>query len=317
MATTKLRSVDIGSVLIQSGFGNPNHISTIGSIYVDLNTALVYVNQNGISTWSSIGSGGGIGNVIAVYPGVNVSTGGTVTEPIINVVDSPNFNNLTVTGDTILNNLNVNNLSGDTILISGQTLENYILNLVSGNTNFYTTGATLVDDTIYFDRNDSLSAYSVNLSGITVSGTVNTYVTGGTLNNGILDLIRNDNVTLSISGFSDTIVFGGSRNRPNQSNLFLRRYDGMPYNLNPYYVYQDSVITNVVASSSALDTWEAHILTGTNITIDSIYNLKLTNQNYNSDNLVNIDVPINTPLYLYMSGTNVSHANMDVYIKKK
>ena len=41
----------------------------------------------------------------------------------------------------------------------------------SADTNTYTTGATLIGTSVYFDRNDILSAYTVNLSAITSSGT--------------------------------------------------------------------------------------------------------------------------------------------------
>jgi hypothetical protein len=41
----------------------------------------------------------------------------------------------------------------------------------TGN-NFYTTGATLVGNTIVFDRNDQVNAYSVDLSGITATGNI-------------------------------------------------------------------------------------------------------------------------------------------------
>jgi hypothetical protein len=47
----------------------------------------------------TIGSGG----VQSVRPGSNITTGGTAESPIINIVDSPSFNGLNASGNTILN----------------------------------------------------------------------------------------------------------------------------------------------------------------------------------------------------------------------
>lgn len=44
--------------------------------------------------------------------------------------------------------------------------------------NFYTTGATVSGTTVFFDRNDTPAAYSVNLSGLTATGNID----GGTPN---------------------------------------------------------------------------------------------------------------------------------------
>lgn len=40
----------------------------------------------------------------------------------------------------------------------------------TGSTNYYTTGATLIGTTAYFDRTDTLSAYTLNLSALTSTG---------------------------------------------------------------------------------------------------------------------------------------------------
>jgi len=51
------------------------------------------------------------------------------------------------------------NVSGGTFTVSGFT---------TGFTNYYTTDVTLIDSTLVFDRNDSLSAYTVDLSSLVV-----------------------------------------------------------------------------------------------------------------------------------------------------
>ena len=42
------------SILIQAGNGVPSHLSTIGSLFFDKNTAIPYINKNGLSNWSQI-----------------------------------------------------------------------------------------------------------------------------------------------------------------------------------------------------------------------------------------------------------------------
>ena len=58
----------------------------------------------------------------------------------------------------------------------------------------YTTGATLIDSVIYFNRTDILSAYTVNLTSFV---TTDTYVTGMTFSNNTLTATRNDGVNIS------------------------------------------------------------------------------------------------------------------------
>ena len=61
--------------------------------------------------------------------------------------------------------------------------------------NFYTTGATLINNIAYFNRNDTLSAYTLDLS----SFSQDIYVTGITIDNATyyLSLFRNDGVILT------------------------------------------------------------------------------------------------------------------------
>lgn len=102
-------------------------------------------------------------------------------------------------------------VSGDTYVISG-TLSGDTLSLlrndsvtisISGFTDLYTTATTIIDDVIYFDTNDTLSAYTADLSGIVFSGgsgncitdlfieTLNGCSSGITLNNDIIPNVDN------------------------------------------------------------------------------------------------------------------------------
>lgn len=75
------------------------------------------------------------------------------------------------------------------------TLQEYVAQQINANSgasaNYYTTGATLVGSTAFFDRNDLLSAYTLDLSSLsqTFSGTTNYYSkfnSGGTIQDGII-----------------------------------------------------------------------------------------------------------------------------------
>lgn len=79
---------------------------------------------------------------------------------------------------------------------------------VAGFTDIQTTGSTLIGDTIYFDNQDSLSAYTADLSALVSSLTLTdgngTFVTGDTAVN--LGGILTDNIVFS--GASKNIDFG-------------------------------------------------------------------------------------------------------------
>ena len=128
------------------------------------------------------------------------------------------FTGGTVTGDTIFTNgLTANTFSASTylglpgdIFITGGTFDNNTDTLtldrssgssitITGFTDYFTTGATLIGDTIYFDRNDTLSAYTVNLSSFTPS--VDVFVTGGTYSAGTSTFTNNTGGTFDVTGF--------------------------------------------------------------------------------------------------------------------
>jgi len=91
-------------------------------------------------------------------------------------------------GTNLLNIISLNNITGGTFSNTTDTLTLYKGNgnvIVTGFTDYYTTGATLIGDTVYFNRNDQLSAYTVNLSSLVVS---DIYVTAMTFNNNVLTL---------------------------------------------------------------------------------------------------------------------------------
>ena len=80
------------------------------------------------------------------------------------------WNRVNVTGDTMTGTLYGPSISATTIdggnILSGGTN----ISTLFSTTDYYTTGSTLINNTLYFHRNDSLSAYTVDLSSISGGG---------------------------------------------------------------------------------------------------------------------------------------------------
>lgn len=70
----------------------------------------------------------------------------------------------TMTGLTVEGTLTAQTIDGDNILSGGTNL-----NDIFSKTDYFSTGATLIGDTVYFDRNDALSAYTLDLSALDVN----------------------------------------------------------------------------------------------------------------------------------------------------
>ena len=49
--SSQINSFDLAPILIQTGYGIPDHISPLGSEYTDLYTAFKYYNTNGLTNW--------------------------------------------------------------------------------------------------------------------------------------------------------------------------------------------------------------------------------------------------------------------------
>lgn len=118
------------------------------------------------------------------------------------------WNRVNITGDTMTGDLTM--AEGQDIVFEYSTFGNFIntapltanrnilfpdadgtLALLSDINNTYTTGTTLVGTTLYFDRTDSLSAYTADLSLLSTD----TYLTGQTFTNDTLISTLNDGST--------------------------------------------------------------------------------------------------------------------------
>jgi hypothetical protein len=114
-------------------------------------------------------------------------------------------------GTNLFDIVSLNNITGGTFNSNTDTLTLFKQNnstvVVTGFTDYYTTGATLIGSTVYFNRNDLLSAYTLSLSAFS-SGDI--YTTGVTFNNNQLVITRNDGVSLNtfINNFTGLTVNG-------------------------------------------------------------------------------------------------------------
>lgn len=54
MPTTNLISKSLGGVLQESGNGTPDHTSPLGSLYVNRDNAVIYINEDGGTNWADV-----------------------------------------------------------------------------------------------------------------------------------------------------------------------------------------------------------------------------------------------------------------------
>jgi hypothetical protein len=271
------------------------------------------------------------GNIsAAIIEATQILSGGT------NILDIIYDNNIYISGASFSNgSLFLNRNDGFDIVVTGFT-------------DTFTTGATVKDNIIYFDTNQQMSAYTIDLSSVVISGiSFDTYISGSTTNGYDTFFERSDNQKVKLSGttslFSNDIVNTGNtwvrltdqqiltfkdkwlspntikilgvRGRNNNNNLFFRYEDSTPYNTNPYYVYSDLIISDVVISDNSNSNWSGVILTGTSLIDDILFSIQINGEGFKILNNLNITVPTNTKLYLYMSGNNVSYPKMEVYLR--
>ena len=131
---------DSGILSLVDNAGNIITVSGISATDIFI-TGGTYNQSNGIATFTN--NTGGTFNVNGFY------TGGT---------------EIFITGGTYNQSNGIatfTNNTGGTFNVNG---------FLTGYTNYYTTGATLVGSVAYFDRTDSLSAYTLDLSSIDFTG---------------------------------------------------------------------------------------------------------------------------------------------------
>ena len=135
---------------------------------------------------------------------------GTILSGGTNLLSIINSSDTFVTGGTV-------NYVGPNGALSLTRNDNVTLN-ISGFTDIHTTGATLVGSIAYFNTNDSLSAYTLDLSAFSPTG--DTYVTGFTYANNAFTISQGGGPTLTATISSVTgLTVNGDLNVTGDSNL--------------------------------------------------------------------------------------------------
>ena len=146
-----IRSISVGIILIQTGNGVPTHVSSKGSIFIDLDVPVQYINKDGGGQW-----------VVNSTGGLNISQ------------DEYNA----ITGSTSPSTLNVFATINDLIAGSGDTKEVKISasDTTSGFLNSKISGSTNIDVSIFNSGSNETLIIKQNglatLSGATFTGGV-------------------------------------------------------------------------------------------------------------------------------------------------
>ena len=219
-----------------------NIVSCSGDTTISMGTGIVTFNSaisaTSVNTLNYFSGGT---NLLEIFSGDTYVTGGTFNKnaETLTLTNNDNvnftitgFTDVFTTGGTLINNtlyfdttdalsaytIDLSSLVVTDIFVTGATFnqttrvldisrnDNFNIS-VSGFSDSFTTAATYTNGYVYFDRNDSLSAYTLDLTAI--SGDSNTFVSGGTLNGDLLELVRTDNVTVSID-LEDLRFSGGT-----------------------------------------------------------------------------------------------------------
>ena len=104
---------------------------------------------------------------------------------------------------------------------------------VTGFTDYYTTGATLIGKTVYFDRNNALSAYTLDLSSFSNE---DIYTTGLTFSNNQIIIARNDGVNLNtfVNYFSALTIGNLVSNTISANTISATTYLNLPIDPDTY-----------------------------------------------------------------------------------
>jgi hypothetical protein len=171
-------------------------------------------------------------DITRVQPGTNIQTGGTVNAPIVNFVDSPSINNLTVSGQGTFNAVSATTLSASSIITNGLKLENssygsgkIAVSDSSGNVSFSSTTDLSIGSVTGSGTSGKLAKWSSGSvltdsllsesgTGVTVNGSVYIYGnvdilgTATTFNTQTVQTLDN-NITLNMSGSHTSALYGG------------------------------------------------------------------------------------------------------------
>ena len=233
---------EVGSRLYNSLVSNRLSVNSNFIVSGDTGIMSTYGGSTGGALTGTFLSGTSAGYVIAnisdiqgvpttVQPGTNVSTGGTAISPIVNVVDSPSFNDISVSGTgTFDNGISANTISATTAIYSaGTNLETIINNLAAGSEDITrvqdgtntTTGGTdnfpsvnIVDSPSFDNLSVSgTGTFDNGLSANTISATTAIYSAGTNLETIINNLAAGSEDITRVQDGTNTTT-GGTDNFP-------------------------------------------------------------------------------------------------------
>ncbi len=100
-------------------------------------------------------------DITKVQPGTNIITGGTGNFPIISTVDSPYFNSITASGDSVFNTIQVDSISANTLFVASLP----ILPTKSGIALASSFSGNPKKSTITFSSPFESNSYSITVTG--------------------------------------------------------------------------------------------------------------------------------------------------------
>ena len=252
-----------------------------------------------------------MGNGVITFDG-NLYTNNDLTANVINA--STYYSG----GTNLLDLISSENITGGTFNNNTDTLSIYKSNgsiiSVTGFTDYYTTGATLIGTTAYFNRNDRLSAYTLNLSTFTAD----TFVTGVTFSNNQLIIVKNDgtNVSTFINTFTGLTVNGLLKTNTisattiTANTITATKYVGLPvdvYVTGGTYSNGVSTFTNITGGTFNVSGYTTPFTGGT-VSGDTVFSNGLTATTISATTYLGL--PIDYEDYLPLSGGTVSGATL-------
>jgi hypothetical protein len=180
---------------INSGTTQNAGPSFTGSVFTQIDANLVALEYSGIS-YDLV-----IVDMIETAPGE--FSGSTISDLTFYSGSTDDYTGSTVWLDVKDSARVRGNLYADFLYGDGSNITN-----LPGSTNDYTTGTTFIGSIAYFDRTDSLSAYTLDLSTFVSTG--DTFTSGVTFNSNYLETSLNNgtNISTLIDGFTGLTVNG-------------------------------------------------------------------------------------------------------------
>lgn len=209
-----IKSIKLGDIYFQTGYGTPTHLSDKGSMFIDIDTPLQYINNDGFSSWIGYNFSGGSGTTLTPDELAAIQNS-----------NSPSASNVFVTNNDLAG---FSADSKEVKVSSGDTTAGYLFQKLTGSTNVslevLNSGGNEIIKINSTDFNQSV------LSATTVSDRLDNWSPSGWPNNGVVKVIslsaNTTNKICIISGLSggnaNTIV--SLKNNSTDNLIILENY---------------------------------------------------------------------------------------------